>query len=75
MPKFRLQTTTRKPDGQRKKPYTHQAQFEAPNISSAIERAREYQVPPSDGTTLSWLTQINLPDHPDLMVCPMTARD
>jgi hypothetical protein len=75
MLKFRFQATTRKPDGQLKRPYAHEAQLEAPNISLAIQRAREYQVLPSDGTTISWLTQINQPDHPDMVVWAMTARD
>jgi hypothetical protein len=75
MLKFRFQATTRKPDGQLKRPYTDEAQFEAQDISSAIQRAREYQVPPSDGMTISWLTQINRPDHPDIVVWAMPARD
>jgi hypothetical protein len=75
MLKFRFQATTRRPDGQLNKPYVHETQFEAPDISSAIRQAREYQVPPSDGTTISWLTQINRPDYPDMVVWAMTPRD
>jgi hypothetical protein len=62
MLKFRLRATTRKPDGQLNKPYIHETQFEAPDISSAIQHARKYQTPPSDGATISWPTQINQPE-------------
>jgi hypothetical protein len=75
MPMFRFQATTRKPDGRLNKPYVHESRFEAPDISSAIQQVREHpQAPPSD-TTISWLTQVNQPDYPDMVVWAMTARD
>jgi hypothetical protein len=75
MLKFRFQATTRKPDGQLNKPYVHETQFEARDISSAIQKAREYLYPPSDGATISWLMQINQPDYPDMLVWAITAQD
>jgi hypothetical protein len=75
MLKFRFQATTRKPDGQLNKPYLHETRFEARDISSAIQQAREYQVAPSDGATISWLLQINQPDYPDMLVWAITAQD
>jgi hypothetical protein len=74
MLKFRFQATTRKPDGQLNRPYFHETQFEAPDISSAIQQAREYQVAPCDGTTFFWLTQINQPNYPDMVVWADGAR-
>jgi len=53
MLKFRFRATTRKPDGQLNKPYIYETQFEARDISSAIQQARDYQVPPSDGRLLA----------------------
>jgi hypothetical protein len=75
MLKFRFQATTRKPDGQLDRPYVYETQFEAPDISSAIQRAREIQVAPSGGATISWLMQINRPDYPDMLVWTMPSRD
>jgi hypothetical protein len=75
MPKFRLQVATRKPDGQVNRPYVHEAQFEALDISAAILQAREYQIPRCDGPPISWLTQINRPDLPDMVVWAITAQD
>jgi hypothetical protein len=75
MLKFRLRATTREPNGQLNKPYIHETQFEAPDISSAIQYARKYQTPRSDRTTISWRTQINQPDYPDIVVWAITARD
>jgi hypothetical protein len=48
MLKFRFQATTRKPDGQLDKPYLYETLIASSDISSAVQQAREYQVPPSD---------------------------
>jgi hypothetical protein len=71
---FRFKATTHKPDGELNKPYVHESQFEAPDIASAIRQAREHQAPSSD-TMISWLTQVNQPDYPDMVVWAVTARD
>jgi hypothetical protein len=73
--KFRLQATTRKKDGQLNKPYVHQVYIDAPDIASAIQQAADYRIPQTDSTTIAWLTQINQPNAPDMVVWAMTARD
>ena len=56
--KYRLRAAVKDAAGKIRKPYVHEHYFDAANDTAAIDAAKNYEVPETDATDLSWLTRL-----------------